>query len=149
MKAIQRTYLIFSFLLTAFAVSGQNEADALRYSGTYYLGTARSMGMAGAFSAVGADYSATHLNPGGLGVYKRAEVHLSLQGAEVLAVDAVRERPRGQLNILLSFDGGLGGHDGGKLSYCERWKEEHATCAVGKHPFIDIYSNISLLRNSI
>lgn len=51
----------------------QNELDALRYSGSTITGTARSIGVGGAFSAVGADFSAASLNPAGLGLYRRSD----------------------------------------------------------------------------
>lgn len=55
----------------------QNETDILRYSQQYNMGTARSQGAGGAFGAVGADFSSTYLNPAGLGLYRRNELHLS------------------------------------------------------------------------
>lgn len=54
-----------------FSAYSQNELDVARYSQTAPLGTARSLGLAGAFSAVGADFSSAYLNPAGLGLYKR------------------------------------------------------------------------------
>lgn len=56
------------------SVFGQSSLDALRYSNTGVYSTARSMGMAGAFSAVGADFSATTLNPAGLALYRRSDL---------------------------------------------------------------------------
>ena len=55
-------------------VAAQNEVDAARYSSFTSGGTARSLGMAGAFSAVGADLSSTWLNPAGLALYRRSEI---------------------------------------------------------------------------
>lgn len=57
-------------LLLGTPVWGQNEADALRHSQTSISGTARSLGMGGAFSAVGADITSAHTNPAGLGVLR-------------------------------------------------------------------------------
>lgn len=60
--------------LVAASATAQNEVDALRYM-TYGLsGTARSIGAGGAFSAVGADFSATTLNPAGLALYRRSDL---------------------------------------------------------------------------
>jgi len=50
----------------------QNESDALRYSQTAPAGTARTLGMGGAFSAVGGDMAAGASNPAGLGVFRRS-----------------------------------------------------------------------------
>lgn len=47
--------------------------DALRYSRTTFGGTARYMGMAGAFGALGADFSTLSSNPAGIGLYKKSE----------------------------------------------------------------------------
>jgi hypothetical protein len=68
--------MLAALVISAYA-QAQNEADILRYSQQYNLGTARSQGAGGAFGAVGADYSSTYLNPAGLGLYRRNELHLS------------------------------------------------------------------------
>ena len=62
--------------LTSMAGYAQNEYDALRYSQTDIIGTARYMGMAGAFGALGGDASAVGINPAGLGVYRSNEVSI-------------------------------------------------------------------------
>ncbi len=71
----------YIFMLAAVVITinaqAQNESDILRYSQQYNLGTARSQGLGGAFGAVGADFSSTYLNPAGIGLYRRNEVHLS------------------------------------------------------------------------
>lgn len=51
----------------------QNELDVLRYSENFIGGTARSMSMANAFGALGADASVLSNNPAGLGVYRVSE----------------------------------------------------------------------------
>jgi hypothetical protein len=55
----------------------QNETDALRYSQNFYTGTARSMGMGGAFGALGGDFTSASLNPAGIGVYRSNELTIS------------------------------------------------------------------------
>jgi len=66
--------LIVSLLVLAnVALRSQNEVDALRYSQLTIGGTARFMGLAGAFSAVGADLSVLSTIPAGLGLYKSSE----------------------------------------------------------------------------
>ena len=52
----------------------QNEVDALRYSYTMPVGTARYTGMAGSFGALGADPSTLIFNPAGIGVYKTSDI---------------------------------------------------------------------------
>lgn len=66
-----------SALLFFSVAQAQNEIDAYRLSGLQLMGTARVLGVGGAFSAVGADFSAAYLNPAGLGVYRRSELELS------------------------------------------------------------------------
>ena len=61
-------------VIFASSLQAQTEIDALRFSQTTSLGTARSLGMAGATSAMGADLSAATLNPAGLGLYRRSDL---------------------------------------------------------------------------
>lgn len=56
----------------------QNEVDALRYSQTFFGGSARYTGMAGSFGALGADLSVTSSNPAGLGRFSQNQAALSL-----------------------------------------------------------------------
>ena len=60
--------------LVAASASAQNEVDALRTMTQGLGGTARSIGAGGAFSAVGADFSAASLNPAGLAIYRRSDL---------------------------------------------------------------------------
>ncbi|MCX6256889.1 MAG: hypothetical protein NTW49_03180, partial [Bacteroidia bacterium] len=64
--------ILFSGWATA-----QNEEDALRYSQEFYGGTARFMGMGGAFGSLGGDFSSLSINPAGLGIYRKAEFTLT------------------------------------------------------------------------
>ena len=52
----------------------QDDMDAFRFSQNDYEGTARFMGAGGAFSAVGAEFSALNVNPAAIGLYKKSEV---------------------------------------------------------------------------
>jgi long-subunit fatty acid transport protein len=65
-------------LLIGVSSTAQNEVDALRYSQTGVAGTARSLGMGGAFGAVGADNSAFWNNPAGIAMNKRTMFEISL-----------------------------------------------------------------------
>jgi len=51
--------------------------NALKFSSNDYGGTARFIGMGGAFGALGGDFSSIAINPAGLGVYKRSELVFS------------------------------------------------------------------------
>lgn len=55
----------------------QNEKDALRYSYISPIGTARYTAIGGAFGALGADFTVLHTNPGGIGMYRKAEFTLT------------------------------------------------------------------------
>jgi long-subunit fatty acid transport protein len=55
---------------------GQNEVDAIRYAYQGIPGSVRSLGMAGAFGAVGSDIACASINPAGLGLYRRGELQL-------------------------------------------------------------------------
>ncbi len=66
---------VFAAMASAYA---QNETDALKYTESFLGGTARSQGTAGAFGAVGADFSATVINPAGLGLYRRNEANFGM-----------------------------------------------------------------------
>jgi len=63
--------------ITWIDLSAQTAQDALRYSRIFYNGTSRFMSTAGAFGAVGADFSSISTNPAGLGLYRSAEITMS------------------------------------------------------------------------
>lgn len=58
-------------------LQAQNADDALRYSLTGFGGTARSMGVGGAFSSLGADLSVIGTNPAGLAFYRKSELSIT------------------------------------------------------------------------
>jgi hypothetical protein len=67
---------IIAFFIAAgvcMQVSAQNQEDIFRYSNQKLLGSARTLGLGGAWGAVGADLSAASFNPAGLGLYRRNE----------------------------------------------------------------------------
>ena len=75
-----RQHVLMMLSLGAFQTVAfcQNEIEALRYSSAEAAQTARSLGMNGAYSAVGADMSAYFGNPAGIGVYKRTSIEGAL-----------------------------------------------------------------------
>lgn len=72
-----RISLLFFIGTGALEGYAQNQNDALRHSLYTITGSARSMGMGGAYSAVGADLSSATLNPAGLAVYRSSTFALS------------------------------------------------------------------------
>ena len=57
---------------------GQGVIDALKYSQQDIRGTARYMGMAGAFGALGGDITTLSQNPAGIGVYRNSDVSATI-----------------------------------------------------------------------
>lgn len=89
-----RRFLIYSLVsLVGIGVMAQTSRDALIHTQTRLTGTARTLGMGGAFSAVGADLSAATLNPAGLGLYRSSsfvitpEINFVSNRANYLDVD--------------------------------------------------------------
>jgi len=58
-------------------VQAQSDVDALRYSQTNIAGTARFTAMAGAFGALGGDFSTLSWNPAGIAIYRKSEFTFS------------------------------------------------------------------------
>ncbi|RYY84554.1 MAG: hypothetical protein EOO15_19085 [Chitinophagaceae bacterium] len=74
---MKKGFLILCTLSAAAALHAQEPSDALRYS--YYApgGTARQQAIGGAMGSLGGDYSATFVNPAGLGFYKSSDALLT------------------------------------------------------------------------
>ncbi|MFP4470687.1 MAG: OmpP1/FadL family transporter [Bacteroidales bacterium] len=71
---MKRFILIAGFIcLMLGGLMAQNEEDVLRYSNTPLMGTARYLGLGGAYGAIGADFSSLSSNPAGIGLYKKSE----------------------------------------------------------------------------
>ena len=73
-----RSLVLLCIISMHLGANAQNEIDALRYSYTENGGTARSFAMGNAFGALGADLSAMHINPAGLGLYRKSELSFGL-----------------------------------------------------------------------
>ena len=71
-------FIYFIFLLLTAPSFSQTVGEAVRYSSYDYSGTARSVAVGGAFSALGADMSAISVNPAGLGEYRFGEFVFSM-----------------------------------------------------------------------
>ncbi len=66
-----------SLLLVSTIAYSQNAVDALRYSQTFYGGSARAMSMGGAFGAFGGDFSCLSYNPAGIAIYRHSELTIT------------------------------------------------------------------------
>jgi hypothetical protein len=71
MKKLLTTLALFMFLVNI--ISAQTDEDALRYSQTTFGGTARGIGVAGAFGALGTDFTSLSINPAGIALYRTNE----------------------------------------------------------------------------
>jgi hypothetical protein len=70
---ILKLAVVYMIILSANPIFAQNESDVLRFSQTFAGATARSIGMSGAFGALGGDMSSLSINPAGIGVYRVSE----------------------------------------------------------------------------
>lgn len=64
--------------MVAPSVCAQSSIDALSVTQSDFKGTARFMGMGGAFTALGGDLSTLTQNPAGIAVYRRSEIGATL-----------------------------------------------------------------------
>lgn len=74
---MKKIITIISAILTAGSVFAQGPADALLVAENHYEGTARSMAMGNAFTALGGDMGALTINPASSGVYRCSEFAIS------------------------------------------------------------------------
>lgn len=74
LKLIQLFIIITTTISTLCA---QLTIDALRISSPTVNGTGRFMGVSGAMGALGGDYSAICVNPGGIGVFRKSDFAFS------------------------------------------------------------------------
>lgn len=72
------TLVSIAALAASVAAHGQSAIDAYSITQSDLRGTARYMGMAGAFGALGADLSSLNANPAGIGVYRGSQIGLTL-----------------------------------------------------------------------
>ena len=73
-KALFRVIMAIALVcLVSVESVAQNEADVLRFSQQNSIGTVRTIGLCGAFGALGADLSSMGINPAGMGMYRRSD----------------------------------------------------------------------------
>ena len=69
---------LFVFILGVNCVFAQNEDDALRFSNTFGAYSNRAIGMGGAYTALGADFTNFFQNPAGIAAYKKQNMEFGL-----------------------------------------------------------------------
>jgi len=72
-----KKYLFTALIILPALGFSQTDIDALRYSQSSITGSARFTSMAGAFGALGGDFSSIIVNPAGLGIYRKSEFSFS------------------------------------------------------------------------
>ncbi len=70
---MKKTFLAITLLLAAVSAGAQTMYDALTFSQNNYYGTARSIGMGNAMTAVGGDLGAVGINPAGSAVFNYSQ----------------------------------------------------------------------------
>lgn len=73
-----RTITLSFILMAGNFLYGQNSLDIQRYSGYSAVGTAKSVGMGGAVSAIGADFGSVTLNPASIAIYRKSDIGFSM-----------------------------------------------------------------------
>jgi hypothetical protein len=91
------------WVLTRISSMAQGEVEALRYSQSDAGWSARSLGMAGAYSSVGADISSFFTNPAGLAMYKRSSLEMALSHDNHSTASEYNQEPHKDLRSRLSI----------------------------------------------
>lgn len=99
-----KNLITYIFILIPVFMQSQNLEDALRFSKTENFSTARSMGVAGSFGAMGADFGAISYNPASLGNYWKGEISVSLSNKKTNTLAELGGKSSSKDNNGLSFD---------------------------------------------
>lgn len=75
---MKKLFISALVLIPAAAAVAQGPVDAMTLSQTELRGSARFIGMGGAFTALGADLSTLRQNPAGIGVYRGSDIGITL-----------------------------------------------------------------------
>lgn len=119
---MKRIYIIAGiFLMSLTSVMAQGPIDAFMYSRQNVAGTARYMGMSGAFGALGGDFTTLSVNPAGIGVYRTSEFvftsGLLFNGNETNTMGYASSDRSSSLNI-------------GNIGYVGTWRSTSSTGLV-------------------
>lgn len=76
-KILSLALLLSTGLFASYRSVAQTDLDALRYSRLQVAGSGRTMGVGGAFGALGADFSVLSTNPAGIAKYRHSEVSIT------------------------------------------------------------------------
>ena len=95
----KNTYILIALFVISTGVYAQGQMDALRFSQGDIFGTARAMGMAGAYGALGNDQTGVSINPAGIAMYQRNEIVGTFQFMENTARVGDETRGRGTFDL--------------------------------------------------
>jgi len=137
-------------VLISGVIKAQSADEAVRYSELRFGGTARGMGIAGAFGAIGADYTSIITNPGGLGLFRKSEGMFSIRLDQIITDS--RYDGYGSNDDRFNFNiPNLGVVFTGKLKKDNKWK--FANFGLGYNRLANFNANSyyrsSATRNSI
>ena len=94
-----KRYIIFMLVLISFNTYAQKAEDGLRYSQSNYFSSARSASMAGAFGALGGDFSSIRINPAGLGIYRHNEISFTQALSFINAEQSLKTENSQKFNV--------------------------------------------------
>lgn len=106
---MKKIYFFAASMALPFIADAQSAIDGFRFSQPDMKGTARYMGMGGAFGALGGDLSSISTNPAGLGVYRRNEIGITMDIDMQNAVSEAQgfKNTQNQTKVLLNNVGGV------------------------------------------
>jgi len=84
---MKRICVVIAFFLAVMTAGAQTMYDAINFSNLNYAGTARSMAVGNAMTAIGGDLGAIIINPAGSGVYNYSEFSIT-PGLSISSVDS-------------------------------------------------------------
>jgi hypothetical protein len=91
--------LFVSLLILPFSIFAQDSYNMAQFARSQNLGTARNMAAGGAFSPLGNDFSAIHVNPAGVGVFRKPSWDVTL------GFSTFSQTSRSQLNGNVDLNG--------------------------------------------
>lgn len=77
MYKLKVNFTLLFCIMAGFFLDAQNSLDIQRYSGYSIVGTARTIGIGGAASTLGADFGAAALNPASIAFYRRSDLGIT------------------------------------------------------------------------
>jgi len=140
---MKKILIALTVLLNVSFLMAQTEFDALKLSKTDITGTARYMGMAGAFGALGGDASAIKDNPAGLGIYRTSEL--------VGTMDVMMQKGNSTWNGVKSMDDlyKIGFNNFSYVLATPTWRKENGSRGLLSSNFSFSYNRLANFNRSL